>query len=1107
MKDPKPDPLIESEQKPEAEKSQLPEVGATVRAMGFNGEIEDGWAVKIISKKRNVAVLSKEIPGGNPRRKSGIKPLKPLKKYMSPEQYREWNPELFAQPTPAPEPVEAPQENITAPVEHQANTNELVKEYGVVSRAASKETHGNNEDRVLAQPEDGVFGVFDGMGGHAGGERASELAKEAIEKKLKELPKDMDAAHAVDALRTLIMEANQAILEEKEKDPGLKEMGTTASLVKLISIGKKQFAAVVTVGDSPVYVVRKDGRDGELECMGIDNDMLGVTTPGSPREIKESDARLANVQTIEDYQALQDYEKKAFNQRHILVNPPVGSKGMLPEDHLVVVQPGDRIVIASDGITDNLTRKRIAQIAGNYFANASESSQMLANEARTSADLLKSPEYKKFRQDRQEFPERNIRAKDDDMSAIVVEVGEAKKSAEIVAPAPVLEQHQAERMPAAEKHIVGMAAAPESEPEQKEKLPTLDEAREAYVRAHREYRDAKKGRPASIYDLGGDTSAMAEARATYDAALKAATQAEREKLMKESGDTSRPVYESMLNYRTPEEINRALFDKFIVDEERKMAALKVSELNEQKQSWYKKAWVAYARLPSWKKIAISTTISTGVGLAAGGGVGVLYRRAVSPFVSAGAGFLTNIGFGVYDKTLGKKDTKEYQINELLQKREGDISECLDDMKDRYGEILQNQAGRERKRMYLRIAIAAAAGATVSGIIAHNMPAHITPDHPAGAHPAETAPLPKAPEHPAVAPVEHGVVEVHKGDSLWEITAKELEKNPDFDKLTDAQKTWVISDMVDRIEAHKAAFGIANPDSLVIGEKIDLSSVMKDGDVHGLMERAGHLTTAQQENILANNHAIASWLHAHPHEHLTGARVTEIVHDRLHPHDGIAGPPPEIPDHGNALAGPPPDFEKIFPSHHPDVVLAPQHVRVGAIADQIHKMAPDPERGRELIERINGIDQIPPVEMRQLLLIAAERAGDHHPMLIDMNNAMEVHRQMRDYLVSYPRAQEFGFRSYDHWAGVRDVPVHRFAEDTMISPRPEALRSALQHSFFHRGASVHEMQGGALRSVPLEERHANLGMAIRANSELVRHAPPTTTVGDFVAAHHGAIRRK
>jgi hypothetical protein len=146
-------------------------------------------------------------------------------------------------------------------------------------------------------------------------------------------------------------------------------------------------------------------------------------------------------------------------------------------------------------------------------------------------------------------------------------------------------------------------------------------------------------------------------------------------------------------------------------------------------------------------------------------------------------------------------------------------------------------------------------------------------------------------------------------------------------------------------------------------------------------------------------------------------------------------------------------------------------------------------------------------MRQLFLVAAERVGDHHPMFIDMNNAMEVHRRMRDYLVSYPRAQDFGFRSYDHWERVRDVPVRRFAEDTTISPRPEALRSALQHSFFHRGASVHEMQNGALRRVPLEERHANLGIALRGSGDLVRHAPQTTTVGDFLAEHHGAIRRK
>ena len=153
----------------------------------------------------------------------------------------------------------------------------------------------------------------------------------------------------------------------------------------------------------------------------------------------------------------------------------------------------------------------------------------------------------------------------------------------------------------------------------------------------------------------------------------------------------------------------------------------------------------------------------------------------------------------------------------------------------------------------------------------------------------------------------------------------------------------------------------------------------------------------------------------------------------------------------------PDVDNTIPLHHPEnfkVVAA----RAGRQYCGTDSQNVAESRARTTTPRAyqwNG--SIPAAGDATVALVAAERAGDHRPMLIDMNNAMEVRRQMRDYLVSYPRAQEFGFRSYDHWARVRDVPVHRFAEDTTISPRPEVLRSALQHSFFHRGASVHDAE--------------------------------------------------
>lgn len=631
-----------------------------------------------------------------------------------------------------------------------------------------------------------------------------------------------------------------------------------------------------------------------------------------------------------------------------------------------------------------------------------------------------------------------------------------------------------------------IASEREAESGQRERSVALDEAREAYVRAHAEYLELNQPTAARSLGIGGDTSAVEAARATYDAALKAASEDERRKFLG-------------VRYSAPSEMppvaratmNKALFEKFVVEEERKMAALKVAAMPEQKQGWYKKAWTAYARLPRWKKIAISTVVSTGIAAGAGAGVGILARRALSPLISATAGLATTAGFGLYDKTLGRKKTKEYEVDALLRERAGDVVERLEDMKLQYGDILERQAGREKKRMYLRMAVAALAGASASSLAASHLPGIETAGHHAlgGIRPEAD----HIPPHSAGAPVvpnmiEHAPVEVHKGDSLWEIATKELEKENGFDKLNDAQKTWMISATVDRAIQHKGAIGFSNPDVIAIGTKLDLSSVLKGSDVHSLVERASHLTAAQQENILAHNHEIVAWLHAHPHEQLTGQRVNEIIGGQSHAHSG-SGVESGMVRHGTTT---------------PEAAPAPQHAAPGAIAEQIHTLPLNSENGQQILGHINAAESIPPAQMRQLLLITAERVGDHHPLTINMADMAAVHRQMRDYLVSYPKAQELGFRSYDHWTRVRDVPVGKFMDETAISPRPEALQSALRHSFWHRGAIVHEMRNGALRSVPLEERHMSLGMAFRGRSDLVRAASENTTVGDFLATHHAVI---
>ena len=115
----------------------------------------------------------------------------------------------------------------------------------------------NNQDahvEVLAPDIDSwlarghLFAVCDGMGAHAAGELASEMAAEGIPHtylKLRDYP-------AAEAIRKSIEDANAKIHHRGQANPDFQGMGTTASALVLLPQG----ALVAHVGDSRVYRLR-----------------------------------------------------------------------------------------------------------------------------------------------------------------------------------------------------------------------------------------------------------------------------------------------------------------------------------------------------------------------------------------------------------------------------------------------------------------------------------------------------------------------------------------------------------------------------------------------------------------------------------------------------------------------------------------------------------------------------------------------------------------------------------------------------------------------------------------------------------------------------------
>src|SRR3712207_3454819 len=110
-----------------------------------------------------------------------------------------------------------------------------------------------NEDSfaVDTTPERGLFVVADGMGGHAAGEVASEMAVQILQRELADID-DLDAPSANERVMSALKRANKAIHDRTIAEVDKQGMGTTASV--LLLAGRKYL--IGQVGDSRVYLLR-----------------------------------------------------------------------------------------------------------------------------------------------------------------------------------------------------------------------------------------------------------------------------------------------------------------------------------------------------------------------------------------------------------------------------------------------------------------------------------------------------------------------------------------------------------------------------------------------------------------------------------------------------------------------------------------------------------------------------------------------------------------------------------------------------------------------------------------------------------------------------------
>ncbi len=228
-----------------------------------------------------------------------------------------------------------------------------------------------NEDKFFADPKLGMFGVFDGMSNPPGGEVAADVARQFIKNALARIPLESTPTEVRTVLGNIFADANTRILEIAKKK-NLGNIGTTATIVKLLRTSeKKTVALIASIGDSRAYGFPKGSR--EVLQLTLD-DRIYSKNPNA-REIQR---KLAQVALASQLDSTDSTLLEAFSRRNQLTNVLGSTSMQTPRMESIEMELGDRLVLTTDGVHDNLTDVKISRILRGARTAAAASEDLVA---------------------------------------------------------------------------------------------------------------------------------------------------------------------------------------------------------------------------------------------------------------------------------------------------------------------------------------------------------------------------------------------------------------------------------------------------------------------------------------------------------------------------------------------------------------------------------------------------------------------------------------------------------------------------------------------------------------------------------------------------------
>jgi PPM family protein phosphatase len=186
-----------------------------------------------------------------------------------------------------------------------------------------------NEDRLLVLPEHGLFLVADGVGGHRGGQVASQTAVDVFTEAFQNRASD----ELLTTVKNTIRAANQNIYQTSHQLTELEGMASTLVIVAIEGMR----AVIAHVGDSRVY--RFDGR--KLFCETEDHSEV-------------NDAVRAGTLTV----------AQAANHPHRnVINRALGAAAEVEADFkILTLEPRTSFLLCSDGITRHVPDEELEKL-------------------------------------------------------------------------------------------------------------------------------------------------------------------------------------------------------------------------------------------------------------------------------------------------------------------------------------------------------------------------------------------------------------------------------------------------------------------------------------------------------------------------------------------------------------------------------------------------------------------------------------------------------------------------------------------------------------------------------------------------------------------------